>query len=49
MSHTQSAIIFPQGYIPGETNNFCSNEIIVKGIRLADAWELLVNPHKWPT
>ena len=49
MNHTQSAIIFPQGYIPGETDNFCSNEVIVKGIRLADAWELLVNPHKWPT
>ena len=49
MNHTQSAIIFPQGYIPGETDNFCSNEVIVKGICLADAWELLVNPHKWPT
>lgn len=48
MSHTQSAIIFPQGYIPGESDNFCSNEVIVKGVKLADIWELLTNPHKWP-
>ncbi|WP_109077532.1 polyketide cyclase [Aggregatibacter kilianii] len=47
MNDTQSAIIFPQGYIPGESDNFCSNEVIVKGIQLENAWELLVNPHKW--
>lgn len=47
MNYTQSAIIFPQGYIPGESDNFCSNEVIVKGVKLADIWELLSNPHKW--
>lgn len=47
MNNTQSAIIFPQGYIPGESDNFCSNEVIVKGVKLEDIWELLSNPHKW--
>lgn len=39
--------IFPQGYIPGESDNFCSNEVLVKGVQLENAWELLINPHQW--
>ena len=43
----QSAIIYPEGYLPGETDNFVSNEVIVKGLDIAAVWEFLTNPHCW--
>lgn len=31
---TQSAIIWPEKFLPGTTDNFVTNEVIVKGILL---------------
>ncbi|WP_374539554.1 SRPBCC domain-containing protein [Chitinimonas taiwanensis] len=44
-----SDIIWPEGYVPGFTENFCSNEVIVTGLTVADVWPFLNNPHHWPT
>jgi hypothetical protein len=44
-----SDILWPQGYVPGFTDNFCSNEVIVTGLALADAWPFLDTPARWPT
>lgn len=49
MHYQQSAIIFPADYLPGESDNFCSNEVIVKGVTLEAAWALLVTPQQWPS
>lgn len=42
-------IIWPAGYIPGFTDNFASNEVIVAGLSAAAVWPLLSHPAKWPT
>lgn len=42
-----NSIVWPKGYLPGETDNFCSNEVIVKGLTTADVWPLLVNAYVW--
>jgi len=39
---------WPQGYLPGETDNFVSNEVILQGLFLADVWTNLVTPDRWP-
>ncbi len=44
-----SDIIWPEGFVPGFTDNFCSNEVIVEGVSAADIWPLLVMPSRWPT
>jgi len=44
-----SDIIWPAGYVPGFTDNFCSNEIIVAGLTTTDIWPLLNEPERWPT
>lgn len=44
-----SDIIWPAGYVPGFTENFVSNEIIVTGLTVADIWPLLNTPALWPT
>jgi hypothetical protein len=44
-----SDIIWPEGYVPGFTDNYCSNEVIVTGLTVADLWPLLNTPHLWPT
>ena len=44
---TQSAIIWPEKYLPGTTNNFSSNEVIVKDINAAQIWSLLSDISKW--
>jgi len=44
-----SDIIWPAGYVPGFTDNFCSNEVIVAGLTSADVWPLLNEPGHWPT
>ncbi len=44
-----SDIIWPVGYVPGYTDNFCSNEVIVRGLRAADLWPLLNAPGLWPS
>ena len=42
-------IIWPQGYLPGHTDNFASNEIIVPGLTVAAVWSCLNNTALWPT
>lgn len=44
-----NAILWPEGFVPGLTDNFCSNEVIEAGLSAADVWPLLVEPAKWPT
>ena len=42
-------IHWPDGYIPGFTENFASNEVIVKGLCAADIWPFLATPELWPS
>lgn len=44
-----NAIHWPEGYVPGLTENFASNEVIVAGLRAKDVWPLLATPSLWPT
>ncbi|WP_433763949.1 hypothetical protein [Flavobacterium ginsenosidimutans] len=44
----QNAIIWPEEYLPGTTDNYCSNEVIVKGLTTLDIWPLLNDPFQWP-
>lgn len=44
-----NAIVWPEGYVPGFTDNFVSNEVIVAGLGAADVWPLLSNAPLWPT
>ncbi|WP_221624155.1 SRPBCC domain-containing protein [Burkholderia sp. Bp9031] len=44
-----NAIIWPEDYVPGHTENFASNETIVAGLCAADVWPLLSTPSLWPT
>lgn len=44
---SQPAIIWPEKYTPGETDNYCSNEIIVKGLAITDVWPPLVDTSVW--
>ena len=44
-----SDIIWPSGYVPGYTENFASNEVIVTGLSVEDVWPLLVVPSHWPS
>lgn len=43
-----SDIQWPAGFVPGFTDNFCSNEVIVTGISVDAAWHLLATPTLWP-
>ena len=43
-----SEIVWPEGYVPGFTDNFCSNEVIVGGLSVEDIWPLLNEPARWP-
>ena len=40
-------INWPEGYLPGTTDNFASNEIIVQGITAKDVWNSLINTSVW--
>lgn len=42
-------IVWPEGYLPGFTENFVSNEVIVAGLSAADVWPLLSMATQWPT
>lgn len=44
-----NAIIWPQGYLPGFTENFVSNEVIVAGLTAAQVWPFLSQATVWPT
>lgn len=43
-----NAIQWPEGFVPGYTDNFVSNEVIVKGLTTNDIWPFLNEPHRWP-
>jgi hypothetical protein len=44
----EAAIRWPTQYLPGQTDNFVSNEVIVKGLSVADLWPYLVDTRAWP-
>lgn|GEM_PF-2435503 len=44
-----SAIIWPGAYLPGFTDNFASNEVIVAGLSAADIFLLLEQAPLWPS
>jgi hypothetical protein len=44
-----SDIIWPEGYLPGTTDNYVSNEVIVAGLSAADVWPYLADTSAWPT
>jgi hypothetical protein len=44
----QSAIVWPEEYLPGTTDNFASNEIIVSGLTAAQIWAQLDDTTLWP-
>ncbi len=43
----QNSIHFPDGFLPGFSDNFCSNEVIVAGLSTADVWQYLNNTKFW--
>lgn len=43
------SIIWPEEYTPGFTDNYCSNEVIVAGLTVADVWPFLNTTDHWPT
>ncbi|MDR5837611.1 SRPBCC domain-containing protein [Caballeronia sp. LZ034LL] len=43
------SIHWPEGYVPGFSDNFASNEVIVAGLSVADVWPLLDDTTHWPT
>lgn len=49
MNTTMNAINWPKDYLPGLTDNFASNEVIVKGITVEAVWEYLTNASTWPS
>ena len=44
---TAPAIIWPEKYLPGTTDNYVSNEIIAKGITVEAVWAQLYDITKW--
>ncbi|KAH7364763.1 hypothetical protein BKA65DRAFT_591052 [Rhexocercosporidium sp. MPI-PUGE-AT-0058] len=46
-SPTQSAIIWPQEFLPGTTSNFVTNEVIASNLSTSQIWPLLSNISKW--
>lgn len=43
-----SAVVWPDKYMPGMTDNYVSNEITVPGLTAADVWRYLNNTKAWP-
>ncbi|WP_114239723.1 SRPBCC domain-containing protein [Dyella sp. C9] len=41
-------IIWPEDYLPGTTDNFASNEVIVAGLDADQVWAHLDNTADWP-
>ena len=42
-------INWPHDYLPGFTDNFASNEVIVRGINAAETFANLIDTSIWPT
>lgn len=40
-------IIWPERFLPGTTDNFASNEVIVKGLTIEDVWPYLTHIQAW--
>lgn len=40
-------IFWPKEYLPGTTDNFASNEVIVKGLKAVDVWPYLTHATVW--
>ena len=40
-------IFWPKGYLPGTTDNFASNEVIVKGLKVTEVWPYLTHIQAW--
>ncbi|KAH8706187.1 hypothetical protein BGZ61DRAFT_350061 [Ilyonectria robusta] len=47
MSKLTSDIIWPVKFLPGTTDNYVSNEVIVKGITAEQVWQFLADITKW--
>lgn len=43
-----SDIVWPKQYLPGTTDNYVSNEIIVAGLSAVEVWPFLNNITAWP-
>ena len=43
-----ASIEWPEKYLPGTTDNFCSNEVIIKDLPVKKVWEALIHPLLWP-
>lgn len=46
---TTNDIMWPDQYVPGTTDNYVSNEIIVAGLTAPDVWPFINNTSVWPT
>lgn len=44
----QNSIIWPEEYLPGTTDNYCSNEVIIGELTTSEVWPYLSNPFAWP-
>ncbi|EJZ0014684.1 SRPBCC domain-containing protein [Escherichia coli] len=42
-----NSIHWPEGFVPGFTDNFVSNEMIISGLNINDVWPLLSQPLLW--
>ncbi|MDD7426221.1 MAG: SRPBCC domain-containing protein, partial [[Actinobacillus] rossii] len=49
MTYSQPATIWPEKYTPGETDNYVSNEVIIKDLSVAEVWQYLIDTKVWPT
>ncbi len=43
-----NAINWPEGFVPGFTDNFVSNEMIISGVNVNDVWTILSQRLLWP-
>ena len=44
-----NAIEWPEQYLPGTTDNYVSNEIVVPGLSAEKVWSSLNNTSAWPS
>lgn len=44
-----NAIVWPEQYAPGTTDNYVSNETIVAGLNATDVWPFINNTSAWLT
>jgi len=43
-----SDILWPDGFVPGFTDNYVSNEVIVTSLTSEEIWPFIAQPHRWP-